>query len=78
MLEVIKTEDCLYQEDVVDLLVKNQKECWLRENADGNLVCGLPLLKAFRKLDESIVWVNSERYWRTRIETDDEGRNAKA
>lgn len=69
---------CLYQDDVVDHLVKARQESLLRENADGNLVVGTALLSAFRKLNaETVVWVKSDFYWRTRVAEDERGREAR-
>ena len=69
---------CLYQDDVVDHLVKAGQESLLRENADGNPVVGTALLNAFRKLNaETVVWVKSDFYWRTRVAEDEPGREAR-
>jgi hypothetical protein len=74
----IDREGCLYQDDVVDYLVKSGDEDLLRENADGNLVLGKALLDAFRKLNgETVVWVKSGFYWRTRVAEDELGREAR-
>jgi len=69
---------CLYQDDVVDYVVKSQAEELLRENADGNLVLGRKILNEFKKLNEKeVVWVRSEKYWRFRVPEDEEGRDAR-
>ncbi|MGH8216431.1 MAG: DUF6953 family protein [Rhodanobacteraceae bacterium] len=73
----IDRDGCLYQDDVVDHLVKSSQEDLLRENADGNLVVGRTLLDACRKLNaETVVWVKSDFYWRTRVAEDEPGREA--
>lgn len=78
MQEVIEKEGCLYQDDVIDHLVRAKQESLLRENADGNLVVATPLLNAFRKLNEkTVVWVKPDRYWRKRVPEDEEGREAR-
>ncbi|ELU4011424.1 DUF6953 family protein [Vibrio vulnificus] len=78
MQSILDTDGCLYQDDVVDFLVKNQKEELLRENADGNLVIGRPVLNAFKKLNESsVVWVKPDKYWRFRVPEDEDGRDAR-
>lgn len=78
MLALIEREGCLYQDDVVDYLVKQDAEDLLRENADGNLVVGTLVLTAFRKLTESdVVWVKPDRYWRFRVAEDEAGREAR-
>ncbi|PKG59274.1 hypothetical protein [Shewanella sp. GutDb-MelDb] len=75
--ELVK-QNCLYQDDVVDFLVKAKDETHLRENADGNLVLGTKLLNSFKKLNEhDVVWVRSEFYWRPRVAEDEEGRLAR-
>ena len=78
MQSMLDTDGCLYQDDVVDFLVKNQKEELLRENADGNLLIGRPVLNAFKKLNEgSVVWVKPDKYWRFRVPEDEDGRDAR-
>ena len=78
MLAKISRDGCLYQDDVVDHLVKAKQEALLRENADGNLVLGKALLDAFRKVTEKdIVWVKPDFYWRPRVPEDEPGREAR-
>jgi hypothetical protein len=78
MLSEIQRSGCLYQDDVVDFLVKSDQEDLLRENTDGNLVVGKPLLDQFRKLTETtVVWVKSDFYWRTRVPEDEPGRESR-
>lgn len=78
MLSELEREDCLYQDDVVDFLVKSKADHLLRENSDGNLALERPLLNEFRKLTEkSVVWVVPERYWRYRVPEDEPGRNSR-
>ena len=78
MLSEIKKESCLYQDDVVDHLVKSKNEELLRENSDGNIVLGRSILTAFRGLTETnIVWVKPDRYWRFRVAEDEPGRDAR-
>lgn len=78
MLALIEREGCLYQDDVVDYLLKQDAEDLLRENADGNLAVGTQVLTAFRKLTESdVVWVKPDRYWRFRVAEDEPGREAR-
>ena len=74
----LEKHGCLYQDDVVDFVLKSKCESLLRENADGNLVLGRTLLNEFRKLNESdVVWVRPDRYWRLRVPEDEEGRDAR-
>lgn len=78
MLVEIEREGCIYQDDVVDYIVKAKQEGLLTENADGNQVLGKSVLAAFRKLtDATVVWVKSERYWRWRVAEDEPGRDAR-
>ena len=78
MLAQIEREGCIYQDDVVDYLVKAKREDLLTENADGNQVVGKAVLVAFRKATETaVVWVRSERYWRWRVAEDESGRDAR-
>ena len=78
MLSEIERSGCLYQDDVVDHLVKAEQEDLLRENTDGNLVLGKALLEEFRKLtDQAVVWVKPDFYWRYRVAEDEPGRQAR-
>ncbi|WP_439254098.1 DUF6953 family protein [Pseudomonas monteilii] len=78
MLAQVRRDDCLYQDDVVDMLVKSKREDLLKENAEGNLVVGREVLASFRTLTEAdVVWVKPERYWRWRVAEDDPGRDAR-
>ena len=78
MLSQIKKEGCIYQDDVVDYLVKAKSENLLRENSDRNLVLGRVVLEAFKKITETtVVWVKSDRYWRWRVAEDEPGREAR-
>jgi hypothetical protein len=78
MLSQIEKDGCIYQDDVVDYLVKAKKESFLRENNNGNLVVGREVLNAFRKLTEStVVWVKPDFYWRFRVAEDESGRDAR-
>jgi len=78
MLARIEHDGCLYQDDVVDFLVKSKTEQFLRENADGNQVLNADVLTAFRKrTDTTVVWVKPDRYWRFRVTEDEPGREAR-
>ena len=78
MLEELARDHCLYQDDVVDYLVKSKQEGLLRENAQGSLVVGIKLLKAFRAATEQdVVWVKPDFYWRYRVSEDEPGREAR-
>ncbi len=78
MLKEIELNGCIYQDDVVDYLVKHGADALLRENADGNLVIGRAVLDAFKGSTETtVVWVKPDRYWRTRVTEDEAGREAR-
>jgi hypothetical protein len=78
MLAQLERDGCIYQDDVVDYLVKAKADVLLRENSDGNLVVGRALLDAFKKLTETTaVWVKPDRYWRWRVKEDEPGREAR-
>ena len=78
MLRELEIHDCIYQDDVVDQLVKAKAEALLRENSDGNLVIGRAVLEAFKAITEAtVVWVKPERYWRFRVAEDEPGREAR-
>lgn len=74
----LERDGCIYQDDVVDYLVKNNGDSLLKENSDGNLVIGAELLKVFRVATETtVVWVRPDFYWRWRVAEDDVGRDAR-
>lgn len=78
MLAKIEKDGCLYQDDVVDHIVRTKTEVLLRENIEGNLVLGTTVLNAFKKLTpDSVVWVGPDKYWRWRVAEDEPGRNAR-
>jgi len=74
----LEQDGCLYQDDVVDYLVKSGADFLLRENSDGNLVLERNLLNAFKKLTpDNVVWVKPDKYWRFRVLEDEPSRNAR-
>lgn len=78
MLSQIERDACVYQDDVVDRIIKAGHEELLIENADGNQVLGKGVLAAFRKLTpDNVVWVKPDRYWRFRVAEDEPGRDAR-
>lgn len=78
MLNALEKDSCLYQDDVVDCLVKNNAHDMLKENSDGNLVLNNNVLNAFKKsTEDDVVWVRSGFYWRFRVAEDEPGRNAR-
>lgn len=77
MIAQLQNDGCLYQDDVVDYIVRSGNERLLRENADGNLVLDKALLMIFKDLTSDVVWVQSDFYWRYRVLEDEEGRKAR-
>ena len=78
MLSEVQKHGCIYQDDVVDYLVRAKADDLLRENSDGNLVVGQRVLSAFKAITEtSVVWVKPDRYWRFRVAEDEPGREAR-
>lgn len=78
MLAQVEKHGCIYQDDVVDYLVKAGAEELLRENSDGNLVVGRAVLDAFKAITETtVVWVKPDLYWRWRVTEDEPGRKAR-
>lgn len=78
MLSELNQHGCIYQDDVVDYLVRAKADELLRENAEGNQVIGKSVLDAFmKKTQTTVVWVKSDRYWRFRVAEDELGREAR-
>lgn len=78
MFAQIKRDGCIYQDGVVDHILRAKADELLRENSDGNLVLGTAVLNAFKKLTpDLVVWVVPDRYWRWRVAEDEPGRNAR-
>lgn len=78
MLDKLQKDGCLYQDDVVDHLVKAKSEELLVENADGNLALSRLILNLFMKHTAGdVVWVKPHRYWRYRVAEDEDGREAR-
>lgn len=78
MIAILKKDGCLYQQDVVDYLVKADNEQHLKENADGNQVLSTKVINKFRvDSGEDVVWVKPDKYWRYRVAEDEDGREAR-
>jgi hypothetical protein len=78
MLIRLRSDKCLYQQDVVDYLVKTDNEQHLKENADGNQALSAKIINKFRvDSGEDVVWVKPDRYWRYRVPQDEDGREAR-
>lgn len=74
----LKSDSCLYQQDVVDYLVKQHNEQHLKENADGNQVLSAKIINKFRVASGiNVVWVKPDKYWRYRVHEDENGREAR-
>lgn len=77
MQAALSKDGCLYQDDVVDYLIKSNDLTHLTINSQGNEVLGRSVLKAFLELTrDDVVWVKSGFYWRYRVAEDEPGRNA--
>ena len=78
MLTKLEKDGCLYQDDVVDFLIKEGDEEYTQENSEGNQVLNKKLLAEFeRQTRDNVVWVRSEFYWRFRVKEDEPGRIAR-
>ncbi|WP_405197967.1 DUF6953 family protein [Yersinia enterocolitica] len=78
MMAILKKDGCLYQQNVVDYLVKTDNEQHLKENADGNQVLSTKVINKFRvDSGEDVVWVKPDKYWRYRVAEDEDGREAR-
>jgi hypothetical protein len=78
MVSTLKESGCLYQQDVVDYLVKEDNEQHLKENDDGNQALSTKVINRFRiDSGEDVVWVKPERYWRYRVDEDEPGRETR-
>lgn len=78
MLDSLQKHGCLYQQDVVDYLVKEGNEQHLKENADGNQALSTKIINKFRvDSGENVVWVKPDKYWRYRVAEDEDGREAR-
>lgn len=74
----LQSDACLYQQDVVDYLVKQNNEQHLKENADGNQALSSKVINKFRTdSGEDVVWVKPGKYWRYRTQEDEEGRESR-
>lgn len=78
MMGRLKNDGCLYQQDVVDYLVKGDQEQHLKENADGNQALSTKIINKFRAdSGVDVVWVKPDKYWRYRVAEDEDGREAR-
>ncbi len=78
MIGILLKDGCIYQEDVVDYLIKNNVSDLIEENQNGNLVLASDLINSFKKQTiANVVWVKKDKYWRYRVPEDDQGREAR-
>lgn len=78
MISRLQVSDCLYQQDVVDYLVKIGNEQHLKDNADGNQALSTKVINKFRiDSGDNVVWVKPDMYWRYRVAEDEPGREAR-
>lgn len=78
MQNILQSNSCLYQSEVVDFLTKSNNEHFMIENTSGNHTLSQDILKTFHKLTEdSVVWVKKDAYWRHRVPEDEPNREAR-
>lgn len=78
MMASLAFDGCLYQQDVVDHLVKSGNEQHLKENVDGNQALSTKVINKFRvDSGDGVVWVKPDKYWRYRVPEDESGREAR-
>lgn len=78
MLIRLNQDTCLYQDDVVDYLIKANLEHLTAENAEGNQVLRDKVLSVFKqKTLDDVVWVQRGLYWRFRVLEDEPSRMAR-
>ena len=78
MVSLLAKDLCLYQQDVVDHLVKTDNEHLLKENSDGNQALSTKVINRFRiDSGNDVVWVKPDKYWRYRVHEDEDGREAR-
>lgn len=78
MISQLQADNCLYQQDAVDYLVKIGNELHLKDNADGNQALSSKVINKFRAdSGENVVWVKPDKYWRYRVPEDEDGREAR-
>ncbi|WP_371419501.1 DUF6953 family protein [Hafnia paralvei] len=78
MMTTLAADGCLYQQDVVDYLVKTGNEQHLKENADGNQALSTKVINKFRAdSGVNVVWVKPDKYWRYRVNEDEDGRDSR-
>ena len=78
MVAKLEKDGCLYQDDVVDFLIKESAEEYTQENSEGNQVLNKKLLAEFeRQTRDNVVRVRSEFYWRIIVKEDEPGRIAR-
>jgi hypothetical protein len=74
MLDELRREEYLYQEQVVCEVLERFGDEFTYYNDNGNLAISRRVLDEFRKLTaKDVVWVRSDRYWRIRNGDDPPG-----
>jgi hypothetical protein len=75
MLEQIKKDGTLYQDQAAYEIASKFGEQFTYMNENGNLAIDRTVLKHFRRLtDETVVWERGYRLWRKREQGDTPGR----
>lgn len=74
MLNKLKTNTYLYQEEIVYDIARKFGEPHYYTNDNGNYAISKQVLKEFRKLTPNVVWDRSEKCWRKRERYDEAGK----
>lgn len=75
MVDTTRDKGVLYQSEVVDFLINNFGDEFIKMNDNGNYSISGTVLTHFRKASkEEIVWEREELAWRLRNESDLPGR----
>lgn len=78
MLGEFNRDGELYQNDAASGIQELFGDSFVYENENGNLAIGKDVLVEFRKLtEETAVWEQRDKYWRTREEYDSPTRRVE-
>ena len=75
MLDQYNKNGFLYQEEASSYFLNNDHDGMIYYDGKGNLCLGKEVLKKFKKLTPNAVYERANKFWRTRLETDQPGRN---
>ncbi|MFI7157269.1 DUF6953 family protein [Micromonospora chalcea] len=75
MARQVRTNGVLYQDDAVEVILREFGDAFVYDNENGNIAIARPVLRAFRNLTNgSVVWDREHRMWRPREPSDAPGR----